>query len=167
MKSLEHNDGTELPNTIKTYNGVENILISQEDGARPKSKTDNRKVYVVMNGQTQYDKDSRSFGFQKSMQQRVNKNQSVTQRKYLDCNEYSHQHEYVLISYRVRWVDNGRTELSDQFLWPKSLRDIKQMKMFAIDYLSDTLGGKNIGKYNPQHVSGKYFNFLMKLTVYF
>jgi len=39
------------------------------------------------------------------------------------------------------WFD-GITELSDWFLWPKSERDVKTIKMFAIDFLSDILGKK-------------------------
>lgn len=51
------------------------------------------------------------------------------------------------------WVD-GWTEISDQFLWPKRQRDVKNMKIFAIDYLSDILGAKNIQYYLPSHVTG-------------
>ena len=46
---------------------------------------------------------------------------------------------YVLVSYSTLWVD-GKTLIQDQFLWPKANRDIRQMKMFAIDFLSDLFG---------------------------
>jgi hypothetical protein len=59
MKSLEHNGGKELPLTIKTDNRVIDFPISHKNGVIPTPKTDDRKVYVVMNGQTQYDKDTR------------------------------------------------------------------------------------------------------------
>ena len=58
------------------------------------------------------------------------------------------QHSYlakdlILISYRVLWVDKV-TQIEDSFLWPKSQREIKEMKMFAINFLSDYLGQKRI-----------------------
>lgn len=62
--------------------------------------------------------------------------------------------EYVLVSYSTLWVD-GVTQISDQFLWPKSQREVKQMKVFAIDFLSDILGRKNFSKYLPSHITGK------------
>ena len=59
--------------------------------------------------------------------------------------------DYVLVSYSVRWVD-GETEITDKFLWPKRERDVKQMRMFAIDYLSDLLGAKELAKCLPMHI---------------
>ena len=66
--------------------------------------------------------------------------------------------EQVLVSYKILWVD-GVTEISDQFLWPKQQRDIKDMKMFAINFLSDILGAKNISKYESFHVLA-FANFI-------
>jgi hypothetical protein len=68
---------------------------------------------------------------------------------------YGDPRDFVLVSYRILWVDS--IEIIDQFLWPKAKRDAKEMKMFAIDSLSDILGSKTISKYDTQHVHGKYF----------
>lgn len=70
--------------------------------------------------------------------------------------------QFVLVSYSTLWVD-GKTKISDQFLWPKNQREVKQMKIFAIDFLSDILGQKNITKFLPSHITGKFItsnNFL-------
>lgn len=64
----------------------------------------------------------------------------------------------MLVSYKLLWVD-GMTEISDQFLWPKADRDIKSMKMFAINFLSDILGAKNISKFDSFHVIA-FANFI-------
>lgn len=61
---------------------------------------------------------------------------------------------YVLVSYSTVWVD-GKTVISDQFLWLKENRDVKAMKMFAIDFLSD-LFGRGLGQFQPNHVNGKF-----------
>lgn len=45
------------------------------------------------------------------------------------------------------------TEITDQFLWPKQERDLKTMRMFAIDFLSDVLGAEQLGKCIQQHVN--------------
>lgn len=44
-------------------------------------------------------------------------------------------------------------------MWPKRERNIKRIKMFAIDFLSDLLGSKNIKDYMPSHVAG-FANFV-------
>ena len=61
----------------------------------------------------------------------------------------SSQHSYlnskdlILINYRVLWVDKV-TQIEDSFLWPKSHREIKEMKIFAINFLNDYFGQKRI-----------------------
>jgi hypothetical protein len=56
---------------------------------------------------------------------------------------YLDSRDLILVSYRVLWVDKV-TQIEDSFLWPKSQREIKEMKMFAINFLSDYLGLKRI-----------------------
>ena len=64
----------------------------------------------------------------------------------------------ILVSYRVLWVDK-QTQIQDAFLWPKTNRDIKEIKTFAINFLSDYFGEKNIARYQSQHISA-FGNFL-------
>ena len=66
--------------------------------------------------------------------------------------------DQVLVSYKLLWVD-GVTEISDSFLWPKDQRDIKGMKMFAINFLSDILGAKQISRHESFHVIA-FANFI-------
>jgi hypothetical protein len=44
-------------------------------------------------------------------------------------------------------------------MWQKKNRDIKQMKFFAIDYLSDVMGRKLISSISPKAISD-FANFL-------
>lgn len=64
----------------------------------------------------------------------------------------------VLVRYKVFWVDN-QTVIEDEFLWPVCQRSLKQMKMFAIDYLSDILQAKNIKFYQASQVAA-FANFV-------
>jgi len=61
------------------------------------------------------------------------------------------------VSYTCKWVDDV-TEISDHFLWPKAIRDVKSMKMFAINYLSDIFG-RNLKSFLTSHISG-FANFV-------
>ena len=64
----------------------------------------------------------------------------------------------VLINFSVLWSvfdDSEPILLKDQFMWLKKNRDIKQMKFFAIDYLSDVMGRKLISSISPKAISGK------------
>ena len=51
-----------------------------------------------------------------------------------------------MINYRVLWVDKV-TQIEDSFLWPKSKRETKEMKMFAINFLSDYFGRNRFSKF--------------------
>jgi hypothetical protein len=48
-----------------------------------------------------------------------------------------------MVNYRVLWVDKV-TQIEDSFMWPKSHREIKEMKMFAVNFLNDYFGQKRI-----------------------
>ena len=50
----------------------------------------------------------------------------------------------------------GRS-LSDSFLWPKEVQDVQQIKLFAVDLLSD-LFGQQFGALDPREIECK-FNF--------
>ena len=55
----------------------------------------------------------------------------------------------MIVSYCVVWFD-GVTAITDEFLWPKSRRDVKAMRVFAIDYLSDLFGADNMRRFAPE-----------------
>lgn len=60
------------------------------------------------------------------MPQRLDSNQEITD---LWTN-------YVYVSYSAEWEGNP---IQDHFLWPKSNHSLRDMKMFAVDFLSDIL----------------------------
>lgn len=47
--------------------------------------------------------------------------------------------EEVFVSYEALWEG---MKIQDQFMWPKANRRVHDMKVFAMDYLSDQLGEK-------------------------
>ena len=75
----------------------------------------------------------------------------------------------VLINFSVLWSvfdDSEPILLKDQFMWLKKNRDIKQMKFFAIDYLSDVMGRKLISSISPKAITGKCLQFLAYLILF-
>lgn len=68
----------------------------------------------------------------------------------------------VLVNFSVLWSvfdDSEPILLKDQFMWLKKNRDIKQMKFFAIDYLSDVMGRKLISSISPKAITD-FANFM-------
>jgi len=51
----------------------------------------------------------------------LNKEKDAFFRSIWEKRNYEHANslDYVLVSYRVSWVDDGRTTISDQFIWSK------------------------------------------------